>query len=189
MTAGVGRPWDEHAVPEPNGHADAQHAPGVLVRPAAEDELDAIGDLTVEAYQADGLLTGDEGYVPVLRDARGRAEMADLMVAVDAADGSLLGTVTFCMSGNAYAEISRHGEAEFRMLAVSPLARGRGVGEALVRACVARARTLDCDRMVLSTLPTMDAAHRLYTKLGFARAPERDWGVENVRLIAYTLNL
>jgi len=40
----------------------------------------------------------------------------------------------------------------------------------------------------------MQAAHRLYTRLGFVRAPERDWrfeeeGEPDVILLAYVLEL
>ena len=51
----------------------------------------------------------------------------------------MLGSVTFVLPGTAYAEMAGPGEAEFRMLAVDPAAQGRGVGEALVRACLERA--------------------------------------------------
>ena len=61
------------------------------------------------------------------------------------------------------------------MLAVAPAARGRGVGEALATWCVDRARADGCHAVVLSTLPVMHAAHRLYQRLGFVRTPERDW--------------
>jgi ribosomal protein S18 acetylase RimI-like enzyme len=45
-----------------------------------------------------------------------------------------------------------------------------------VRACADRARALGGrDRLVLSTQPAMRAAHRLYERLGFVRAPHRDW--------------
>ena len=44
--------------------------------------------------------------------------------------------------------------------------------------------------MVLSTDPGMRAAHRLYERFGFTRAPERDWSpVPGVDLIAFALNL
>src|SRR6476619_4304467 len=49
------------------------------------------------------------------------------------------------------AEVSRPGEAEFRMLAVAPGAQRRGAGEALVRACVGRARALGAEALVLYT--------------------------------------
>ena len=41
--------------------------------------------------------------------------------------------------GSPWRELSVDGEGEFRMLAVAPAARGRGVGEALVRQCEERA--------------------------------------------------
>ena len=47
-------------------------------------------------------------------------------------DGDILGSVTFCPPGLPVARARRRdGEGEFRMLAVAPDARGRGVGEAL----------------------------------------------------------
>jgi ribosomal protein S18 acetylase RimI-like enzyme len=95
----------------------------------------------------------------------------------------------FIASDSPYAEITDEGEAEFRMLVVDPAARGRGLGEALVRACIERARALGSPRLRLSTLPLMTAAHRLYERLGFVRTPERDWSPPTVRLLSYALDL
>ena len=67
------------------------------------------------------------------------------------------------------------GEGEFRMLAVAPAARGRGVGEALVRLVPRPVPRRRRRAVVLSTLAEMTAAHRLYERLGFRRAPELDW--------------
>ena len=79
------------------------------------------------------------------------------------------------------------------MLAVSAAARGRGAGEALVRACVDRARALGRTRMVLSTQRSMHAAHRVYERLGFTRNPARDWNplpeVDDILLLVYELTL
>ncbi|HSX99735.1 MAG TPA: GNAT family N-acetyltransferase, partial [Streptomyces sp.] len=110
------------------------------------------------------------------------------------AEGQVLGGVTFVPAGGPMADIAREGEAEIRMLAVAPQARGRGAGEALVRACVERARTVEgCVRVVLSTQRSMHAAHRIYERLGFTRTPERDWNplpeVLDLTLITYELTL
>lgn len=164
----------------------------VTIRAAADAELDTVGELTARAYLDDGLLTFGESddYLPVLRDARARAEHAEILVAVDPRSADVLGTVTFVGDGGEYANIARPGEAEFRMLAVHAKGRGRGIGEALVRECLTRARALGRDRMVLSSAPEMTAAHRLYGRLGFHRTPDRDWEpVPGLSLLTFALEL
>nr|WP_221471836.1 GNAT family N-acetyltransferase [Amycolatopsis umgeniensis] len=159
------------------------------IRPARAGELEAVGELTLAAYSEDYGLVEGVGYAAELVDAAKRAEQAELLVAVDG-DGALVGTVTIARPGTPFAELSREGELEFRMLGVSPSATGRGIGEALTRAVIERARELDADRVVLCSLVTMKRAHRLYERLGFTRLPERDWEPHpGVTLIAYRLEL
>lgn len=160
-----------------------------VVRPAREEELDAIGALTVRAYQADGYFAGNDNYRPELADARSRYEESELVVATDA-DGTLLGSVTIAFPGTKYAEISHDGELEFRMLAVDPSARRRGVGEALIRAVLDRAREAGLSRVVLCSQSDRTSAHRIYERIGFRRSPERDWKPrEDVLLIGFELDL
>ncbi|WP_346056534.1 GNAT family N-acetyltransferase [Amycolatopsis dongchuanensis] len=161
----------------------------VTVRAARPEEYAEVGALTLAAYEADGLLVADPDYAHELADAASRASHADLLVAVTEA-GELLGTVTVVTPGTPLAEISREGEVEFRMLATAPHARGRGVGEALTRAVLARARELGARRVVMSSLDSMKSAHRLYERLGFKRLPERDWEpVAGFWLRAYSVDL
>jgi len=163
-----------------------------VVRTATASEYDAVGELTLRAYLADDLLRADPdaaAYSEELRDAARRATEADLLVAVDDG-GELLGTVTFCLPGTAYAELAGPGEAEFRMLAVAPSGRRRGAGRALVLACLDRARAAGARAVVISSLATMTAAHTLYQGLGFRRAADRDWEpLPGVQLRAYVLEL
>jgi len=159
----------------------------VTVRIARPDEYAVAGDLVAAVYGAAGYAAGP--YLDVLRAAARRAAVADLLVAVDAA-GRILGTLTYASGGTPLADVAAADEAEFRMLAVDPAARGRGVGAALVRAALQRARTQGKRRLVMSTQPAMRPAHRLYERLGFARAPERDWSPEpglNLRVYAREL--
>jgi ribosomal protein S18 acetylase RimI-like enzyme len=73
---------------------------------------------------------------------------------------------------------------------VSAAARGRGAGQALVEACVERARRDHKARLSLMTTANMESAHRLYERLGFRRDPESDMIVENgLRLHSYVLDL
>ncbi|RAJ71439.1 ribosomal protein S18 acetylase RimI-like enzyme [Streptomyces sp. Amel2xB2] len=164
----------------------------VTIRPARDDELDEVGELTARAYLEDGLLTfGEEDpYLERLRAARLRAQHTELLVAVDAASDAVLGAVAFVGEGGAFGEVAAEGEGEFRMLAVRPEGRGRGAGEALVRACVERARERGLRRLVLSSTGEMATAHRLYGRLGFVRAPERDWyPYQDLALHVFVLDL
>ncbi|MEQ7128620.1 GNAT family N-acetyltransferase [Actinopolymorpha sp. B11F2] len=159
--------------------------PWPRIRVAQSGEHTSAGDLTVAAYVGAGLLPADHSYVHQLGDAKRRAAEAELLVAVDPA-GALLGTVTYCPPGSTYREIGRDDEGEFRMLAVSPQAHGRGIGEALVRTCLRRARSEGKRGIALSSSTAMHAAHRLYERLGFARDPRRDWTpAPGVSLLAF----
>jgi GNAT superfamily N-acetyltransferase len=154
------------------------------VRP---EEHELVGDICVAAYAVDGL--GPDWYAPVLRDVAGRVAAASVLVAE--VDGRVVGAVTFMAdAGGPLHEIAVEGEAEFRMLAVDPAAQGRGVGEALVRACLSLASGLGRRALVCCSQDRMAAAHRLYLRLGFERDPARDWApVEDVRLLAFVRRL
>ena len=158
------------------------------IRRARPDELDAVGQLTVDAYVGGGVIPADAPYLGFLGDAVHRDAEAELWVAVDGR--GVVGTVTFVEPGSLLSEISREGEAEIRSLAVAPSASGEGIGEALTRHTIALARERGLTSMVLSSSTTMHAAHRLYERLGFTRLPERDWSpVPGVQLVAYALPL
>lgn len=158
----------------------------LTVRPVRPEEYARVGELTVAAYSV-GRDVGD--YADVLRDVERRVNSASVLVAAGA-DGTVLGSVTNVPEGGHYGEIARSGEGEFRMLAVDPAAQGRGVGTALVQACVDDARRRGRSRVVLSSGTWMTAAHRVYTRLGFVRDPARDWTpVPGVDLTAYALDL
>lgn len=160
----------------------------VTIRLARPEEYDQIGAVTVDAYVNDGFLQPESPYVAELTDARSRAA-ATLLVAVTS-DGEVLGTVTFCRYSEPFAELARPGEAEFRMLAVAKRARGNGIGGALTQACVELAQGSGDHGIVLSSQPSMRAAHRIYERLGFVRAPDRDWEpVPGVKLLAYYRSL
>ncbi|AZQ37306.1 GNAT family N-acetyltransferase [Streptomyces cyaneochromogenes] len=166
----------------------------IVIRRARPAEYEALGEITAQAYLQDGLLDFGESdeYLGVLKDVARRAAAAEVLVATDG--DKLLGGVTFVPSGGPMADIARSGEAEIRMLAVDHTARGRGAGEALVRACIDRARATEgCVRVVLSSQRTMHSAHRIYERLGFVRTPDRDWNpiphLSDITLLTYELTL
>ncbi|MEV7399034.1 GNAT family N-acetyltransferase [Streptomyces sp. NPDC091267] len=164
----------------------------IAIRPIGPAEHEILGGITAEAYLGDGLLDfgADDPYLERLRDVTRRAAEAEVLVAADSR-GRVLGGVTYAPPGNPWCDIAAADEAEFRMLAVSREARGAGAGEALVRACIDRARsTAGVRGIVLSTQAGMHGAHRIYRRLGFERTPERDWyPVPSVPLLTYRLEL
>jgi ribosomal protein S18 acetylase RimI-like enzyme len=162
-------------------------AAALQVERAEPADFAAIADLTVRVYLDEQLAS--ERYADQLADVAGRADRAELLV-VRVADARVVASVALVLDGD-FGEITKSDdEAAFRMLAVDPAVRGRGVGELLVRTCLERARAAGKRRMVLSTDPRMTAAHRLYERLGFQRLPERDWSpAPGVDLLVYALEL
>jgi ribosomal protein S18 acetylase RimI-like enzyme len=57
--------------------------------------------------------------------------------------------------------------ARLESVVVDQQARGRGVGEALCRAAIERARAGGAQKLDLSSSPAREAANRLYQRLGF----------------------
>ncbi len=160
----------------------------VEIRPVADHEHARVGALTVAAYESVPGMPLD-GYREALRDVAGRSADAVVLVAVE--DGEVLGSVTYVPGpDSASAEFTDPDAAGMRFLAVDPPAHGRGVGAALTRACLERARQEGRARVVLHSTVWMTAALRLYEALGFRRAGELDWTPEpGATLLGYSYEL
>jgi len=85
-----------------------------------------------------------------------------LLLAVDADSGSILGSLTL-----AWFRIPTGVRAWIEDVVVDGEARGRGVGEALNRAALDRARALGAKTVDLTSRPSREAANRLYQRIGF----------------------
>jgi ribosomal protein S18 acetylase RimI-like enzyme len=159
------------------------------LRRARAEDYAAVGEVTLAAY-APMLGSAESSYADQLRNAEARDLEAELWVAAAPDDREVLGTVTICREGSPWREIALADEGEFRMLAVAPRAQGQGIGEALARHVIDRFREEGATAVVLSSTPLMEAAHRLYDRLGFGRCPQRDWEpMPGVRLLAFRLEL
>jgi GNAT superfamily N-acetyltransferase len=159
------------------------------VRPNEEKEA---GRVTALAY-SEFAPPGDEDWAEYLGEIADVASRVDRTIVLGAFDGDrVLGTATIEMDdtlGDDDIELPPD-TASLRMLGVDPAARGRGVGRALVEACLDRARGAGKRVMVLRTTEKMQVAHTLYASMGFARDRDRDLTFEDgFRLIAYRLDL
>jgi ribosomal protein S18 acetylase RimI-like enzyme len=160
----------------------------VLIRDVRESEYSLVGELVVEVYRS--IIPGLDEYAHELRDVADRLA-AGALVWVAEIDGAVAGTVTYVPEhGGKYAEFTDPNGAGIRMLAVLPAYEGRGIGEALVRACIDRARADGRSQVYLDTTQWMERAQRLYQRIGFVRAPELDWEpATGVKLFAYVYDL
>lgn len=162
-------------------------APSTEIRPIRPEEYEAVSRQRFAAYSHDFEIDGD--YADQVRAVAEHAQSAEVWVAVDNAAGDILGSVTLPRPGESLSGLGREGELEFRLLAVDPGARGRGVGRLLTEFVVETARRRGDARVVMNSGTEMVTAHRLYESMGFARMPERENppGIEPTR--AYGLDL
>ena len=165
----------------------------IEIRPVLPDEYDEAGRVTADAYRP--YARGDDwgAYLDHIADVAARADRTVVLVAVDGND--LLGSVTLELDrrveeGQDHLEAERlpaH-ESHVRMLGVRPDAQGRGIGRAVMEACIAIARDHGKTLMTLHTTQRMEAAQAMYERMGFVREP--DWRVsEDFSLLSCSLAL
>lgn len=172
------------------GASDRRVSPSL--REARPDELDAIGEMMVVAYAE---FTPPNppplwrAYEDEIRDVRSRLTAATLIVAEDA--GQLVGAVTYYPDATKETNISWPASwAVFRLLALHPGARGRGIGRLLTEECIHRARAASSAAIGLHTTQLMHVARAMYERMGFVRVPELDFfPVPQFRVMAYRLTL
>ena len=127
----------------------------MIVRPARESDIGPMKAL-IDRYAAeDRMLERSDAFL--------RANLADFLVADD--DGRFVGC-------GALAALSRD-LAELRSLAVAPDAGGKGVGTAIVLACVERARERGLRRVFALTLVPDFFVKCGFTLTSLGRLPEK----------------
>jgi GNAT superfamily N-acetyltransferase len=166
--------------------------PPVSLREARSDQLDAIGEMMVAAY-AEFMPPSRppqwRAYEDEIRDVRRRLPAATLIVAEDG--GRIVGAVTYYPDGTKETNTPWPASwAVFRLLAVHPDARGRGIGRLLTEECIRRARAAGRIAIGLHTTQLMNVARAMYERMGFVRVPELDFlPVPQFRVMAYRLTL
>ena len=100
-----------------------------------------------------------EGYEAELRSLPGAYAPPKGALLVAESDGRVAGCVALKSLGD--------GACEMKRLFVDPAAHGLGLGSALAKAVIERAKALGYDRMMLDTGPLQVEAQTLYHSLGF----------------------
>ena len=170
----------------------------IRVRPAAgAAEVAASGRVVQAAYAEFGPDSGNNsipGWVAYRHEqgeAAARARDALVLVAVDERDpgAQVVGTATLYLAPTRDSEHWRDGDAVVRFLAVLPAARGRGVGKALLDACIRLATEAGRPRLALHTVAPMATALGMYLRAGFVPDPAGDIDVDGFAIRAFALDL
>ena len=134
-------------------------APDILVRDARIDEAAAVADLIRELAEGEAVESGvDAAQVLAYRDHPGSG------VLVAELGGRPVGALTYFVRPGLF-----HGGSWGYVdeLIVTASVRGRGIGDALLRAALQRFRAAGCREAAVSTMLDNDAAVALYRKHGF----------------------
>ncbi|MFN7035770.1 MAG: GNAT family N-acetyltransferase [Bellilinea sp.] len=101
--------------------------------------------------------------VPTLQQIQEIADNESLFIARDPEqDGKIVGTLTLVTF-----RIPTGVRSWIEDVVVDENARGKGIGEALTRAALERARELGAKTVDLTSRPSREAANRLYQRVGF----------------------
>ncbi len=171
--------WNSGASARQGDATVARTTKKLRIRDARADDRDAIRDVTLSAY---------EEYAAQMPPKHWQAYRQDILATLDQEgpaerivaeqDGTIVGSVLLYPAGTIIhradgTSVSRD-SPEVRLLAVTPAARGQGVGAALIEECARRARRAGASILTLHTTDMMRVAVRMYERMGFVRAPELD---------------
>jgi ribosomal protein S18 acetylase RimI-like enzyme len=166
---------------------------GVLLRDARDEDRTAVRALTLQAYSEYEWVMEPSAWAELeaaIRRAVDGESAAERIVAVH--EGRIVGSVMLFPRETATygGSLEAPPWPELRLLAVSPEARGMGVGRLLVDECVRRARASGATELGLHTSRSMETAIGMYRRMGFVRAPEHDFQPEGAELVeGYRLRL
>ena len=155
---------------------------GWVIREAWPAAFDDLGRLMVKVYSSLEGFPGPEvqpAYYDLLAHIGQMAGKpgAKLLVATEGEDllGGLVYFSDMAQYGSGGTATRERNASGFRLLAVAPAARGRGVGAALVRHCIELAKDAGHEQVIIHTTAAMTVAWALYEKLGFERSPDLDF--------------
>lgn len=167
------------------------------VRNAQPDEFKSIGQLLVEVYSnLQGFPNQDEqpNYYEKLANVGSFTQHpgTELLVAVSG-KGSIDGAVIYFQQMRYYGAggiaTEEQNASGFRLLAVNPSARGKGIGKLLSEACIAKAKTHSNKQLIIHTTNAMQTAWKMYESIGFKRSHDLDFLMNDFPVFGFRLVL
>lgn len=165
----------------------------VVLRDARDEDRAAVRALTVQAYAEFERVMEPSAWAELEETIRHTVDgESDAQRIVAEHDGRIVGGVMLFPPATATygGSVEAPPRPELRMLAVSPEARGMGIGRLLVDECVRRARASGATELGLHTSKSLETAIRMYLRMGFVRTPEDDFQPDGAeRIEGYRLRL
>lgn len=167
------------------------------IRNAKPSEFQEIGKLMVEVYsKLEGFPSPADQpqYYHKLSNVGEFTKNSDteILVAVSA-ENKIAGAVVYFNDmknyGSGGSATSEKNTAGFRLLAVDPEIRGKGIGKLLTLDCIRRARENNLSQMIIHSTKAMQTAWKMYEKIGFINAPELDFMQQDFPVYGFRLKL
>jgi GNAT superfamily N-acetyltransferase len=157
--------------------------PAVTIRNADPGEFEEIGKLMVQVYsKLEGFPTAIEqpNYYKMLATigALTTNPQTELLVAATE-ENKIMGAVVYFGDmqyyGSGGTATKEQDAAGFRLLAVDPLSRGKGIGKLLIHQCIQKAKEKKYNQVIIHSTMAMQIAWKIYENLGFKRAEDLDF--------------
>ena len=168
-----------------------------IIRNAKPSEFTAIGKLMVQVYsQLDGFPKENEqpAYYSMLYsigEFTNKPETELLVAVVDR--GKVVGAVVYFGDmqhyGSGGTATQKKNAAGFRLLAVSPEARGLGIGKLLTLECIRKAKENNLSQVIIHSTKAMQTAWKMYERLGFRRSEDLDFMQQELPVYGFRLKL
>ena len=165
----------------------------ISIRNAKSEEFEIIGSLLIDVFSAlEGFPNKDvhPTYYEYLENigTLTKNKAIELLVAVSERN-EILGSVVYYHDVKYYNSGGIVTEQKnccgFRLLAVTPKARGMGIGKRLTQFCIEKAQQSTSDYLIIHTTNAMKIAWKMYENMGFKRAKDLDFIVGELKVFGF----
>lgn len=168
-----------------------------IIREATSIEFSMLGKLMVRVYsQLDGFPSPKEqpNYYNMLANIGDftKKPKVKLLIAISQ-NGNIGGGVVYfgdmAYYGSGGTATKEKNAAGFRLLAVDPSIRGKGLGKLLSNACISLAKKEKQEQLIIHSTKAMQIAWHMYEKMGFKRSEDLDFKQGDLPVFGFRLLL
>lgn len=168
-----------------------------IIRPAKPEEFEELGKLMHRVYSLlEGFPTEAEQpnyYLMLLHIGElTKKPNTELWVAVFP-EGKLAGGVVYISDmqfyGSGGTATQEKNASGFRLLAVDPELRGKGIGKLLVEKCIQKAKENNHAQVIIHSTKAMQVAWKMYERMGFVRSEDLDFMQGELAVFGFRMKL